>query len=57
MSRRFVASVSEPQMLRDIEQFMEAYLFYHLALPRYRLFELDILEAKVAKDLLYGASS
>lgn len=45
---------SEPQMLRDVDHFMEGYILFHLASPRYRLSELDIPEAKEAQRLLYG---
>jgi hypothetical protein len=44
----------EPQMQEHVEQFLQGFLFGHLAAPRYRLCELDIPAAQAAMEYCYG---
>lgn len=44
----------EPQMKDHLDQFMQGYIFWHLAMPRYRLDELNILQVKKAKERLFS---
>lgn len=46
----------EPQMMRDVNQFISGYIFWHLASPRYRLSELTIPQANECYSLLYGGT-
>lgn len=46
----------EPQMQENVEQFLQGFLFGHLAAPRYRLSELDIPAAQAAREYCYGKS-